>query len=194
MLDSIRNLVLSDLPLPSWLHEVFLGYGDPAGAHYKNLPNRIQKLDYRDTFLDWQHLVSLPGKIVDPGTDAGSSFGPPYTLEASDKTEEAKTEKPSKKRRRDAQPDLLSEVETLQVSTYKSPNRGPYPVDAPRLNAVRFTPAQIEAIMSGIQPGLTVIVGPPGTGKPMLPLKLSIISITTFRHRKLFSSHTAIRL
>jgi intron-binding protein aquarius len=33
------------------------------------------------------------------------------------------------------------------------------------LNHVRFTPAQIEAIISGTQPGLTVIVGPPGTGK-----------------------------
>ena len=30
---------------------------------------------------------------------------------------------------------------------------------------VRFTPKQIEAIISGTQPGLTVIVGPPGTGK-----------------------------
>jgi intron-binding protein aquarius len=30
---------------------------------------------------------------------------------------------------------------------------------------VRFTPAQVEAIASGTQPGLTVIVGPPGTGK-----------------------------
>ena len=36
---------------------------------------------------------------------------------------------------------------------------------APRSNRVRFTPAQVEAIMSGTQPGLTVIVGPPGTGK-----------------------------
>lgn len=166
ILESIRNLVLSDTPLPSWFHEVFLGYGDPAGANYKNLPNRIKRLDYRDTFLDWQHLVgSLPGKIVDPGADVGGSFGPPYVLEMADKSEEAENAKPSKKRRRDAQPALLSEVETLKVSTYKPENSGPYPMDMPRLNSIRFTPAQIEAIMSGTQPGLTVIVGPPGTGK-----------------------------
>lgn len=30
---------------------------------------------------------------------------------------------------------------------------------------IRFTPTQIEAIYSGMQPGLTVVVGPPGTGK-----------------------------
>lgn len=30
---------------------------------------------------------------------------------------------------------------------------------------VPFTPTQVEAIRSGMQPGLTVVVGPPGTGK-----------------------------
>ena len=33
-----------------------------------------------------------------------------------------------------------------------------------RQNTVRFTPMQLEAIHSGINPGLTLIVGPPGTG------------------------------
>ena len=28
-----------------------------------------------------------------------------------------------------------------------------------------FTPTQLEAIRSGMQPGLTLVVGPPGTGK-----------------------------
>ncbi|PNP50273.1 hypothetical protein THARTR1_08981 [Trichoderma harzianum] len=166
VLEAIRTLVLSEMPLPTWLHEVFLGYGDPAGAHYKNLPNRLKTIDYRDTFLGWQHLVeSLPGKTVEPDDDVTGSFGPPYVLEAVDKTEEPQGGKPSKKRRRDAEPALLSEVETLKVSTYLPPNNGPYPIDAPKQNTVRFTPAQIEAIMSGSQPGLTVIVGPPGTGK-----------------------------
>lgn len=166
VLESLRNLVLSEMPLPSWLHEVFLGYGDPAGAHYKNLSNRLKTVDYRDTFLGWQHLVeSLPGKTVEPGDDVTSSFGPPYVLEAAGKTEEPQGGKLSKKRRRDAEPALIAEVETLKVSTYKPPNNGPYVTDAPRLNSVRFTAAQVEAIMSGSQPGLTVIVGPPGTGK-----------------------------
>ncbi|KAH7313312.1 P-loop containing nucleoside triphosphate hydrolase protein [Stachybotrys elegans] len=166
VLESIRHLVLSDMPLPTWLHEVFLGYGDPAGANFKHLSNRVKKLDYRDTFLDWQHLVeSLPGKIVEPDANVSGSFGPPYLLEAVDKPEEPQDTKSSKKRRRGVEPALSSEVETLKVSTYKPPNTGPYPLDAPRKNTVRFTPAQVEAIMSGSQPGLTVIVGPPGTGK-----------------------------
>jgi intron-binding protein aquarius len=53
----------------------------------------------------------------------------------------------------------------IQVSTYQPPNSGPYPSDVPKLNTIPFTPAQVEAIVSGTQPGLTIIVGPPGTGK-----------------------------
>ncbi|KAI1640241.1 P-loop containing nucleoside triphosphate hydrolase protein [Biscogniauxia mediterranea] len=166
VLESIRSLALSDVPLASWLHENFLGYGDPAGATYRHLPNRINKIDFRDTFLDWQHLVaSLPGKTIEPGDDVSGSFGPPYVLESIDKPPEELPTKLSKKRRRDTEPPLLAEVETYKVSTYKPPNLGPYPIDAPKLNTVRFTPAQIDAIISGTQPGLTVIVGPPGTGK-----------------------------
>ena len=32
-------------------------------------------------------------------------------------------------------------------------------------NAVPFTPTQVEAILSGMEAGLTLVVGPPGTGK-----------------------------
>lgn len=165
VLESIRSLTLSDVPVASWLHEVFLGYGDPAGASYKQLPTKVKAIDYRDTFLDWQHLIeSLPGKIIEPSDDASGSFGPPYVLESVENPAAAEP-KPSKKRRRDAEPALLTEVETLKVSTYKLPNMGPYPTDVPKRNTVRFTPAQIDAITSGSQPGLTIVVGPPGTGK-----------------------------
>ena len=53
----------------------------------------------------------------------------------------------------------------IRVKTYRPKNTGPYPVDVPKKNAVRFTPKQVEAISSGAQPGLSVVVGPPGTGK-----------------------------
>ena len=75
--------------------------------------------------------------------------------------------RPNKKRRRD-EPDGATAApapETLRVTTYTPENRGPYFEDAPRGNRVRFTPEQVEAVTSGTQPGLTVIVGPPGTGK-----------------------------
>ena len=37
--------------------------------------------------------------------------------------------------------------------------------EAKRQNAIKFTPTQVEAIKAGMQPGLTMVVGPPGTGK-----------------------------
>lgn len=166
ILESIRSLTLADIPIAPWLHEVFLGYGDPAGATYTHLSNQLKKIDYRDTFLDWQHLIeSLPGKTVEPSDDVNGSFGPPYVLQTTPKPTEPAPAKPSKKRRRDAEPTPQVQPDAVQVSTYKPPNTGPYPTDAPKLNTVRFTPAQVEAIISGTQPGLTVIVGPPGTGK-----------------------------
>lgn len=169
MLESIKQLALSDAPLPSWFEEVFLGIGDPASATYKRLPNRLKSVDYRDTFLDWQHLIeSLPGKTVEPDPTKEGIFPPPYVLE---ETESKAVPPPppakGKKRRRDQPdgPDPAPGAETFKVSTYKPPNAGPYPSDAPKTNAVRFTPTQIDAITCGTQPGLTVIVGPPGTGK-----------------------------
>ncbi|KAI9833142.1 MAG: hypothetical protein M1819_003764 [Sarea resinae] len=166
ILDSIQRLILSDVPMPSWLQEVFLGFGDPSSANYTRMPNALKRVDFRDTFLDWQHLSSsLPGKTVEPAEDAESSFGPPYVLEMPVDAPQQLPPKPSKKRRRGQPADNHPQHVSVKVSTYKPPNNGPYPTDAPKLNHVRFTPAQVEAIISGTQPGLTVIVGPPGTGK-----------------------------
>ncbi|OJJ95874.1 hypothetical protein ASPACDRAFT_47224 [Aspergillus aculeatus ATCC 16872] len=164
ILDTMQKLIVSDIALPSWIQDIFLGYGDPAGARYTELPNRLKSVDFRDTFLDWQHLIeSFPGRTIEPSTSETSSFGPPYVLEYVE--EPSQTPSAGTKRRRKDQSEKASGPKSLRVSTYKPPHPGPYPIDAPKLNTVRFTPAQVEAITSGTQPGLTVIVGPPGTGK-----------------------------
>ncbi|KAI9373951.1 P-loop containing nucleoside triphosphate hydrolase protein [Aspergillus egyptiacus] len=165
ILETIQRLIVSDITLPPWIQDIFLGYGDPAGARYTELPNRLRSVDFRDTFLDWQHLVqSFPGMNIEPSGDAASSFQPPYALEYIEDPPQP-PQGSSKKRRREQAVEGQAIPKSLRVSTYKPPNPGPYPVDAPKLNTVRFTPAQVEAIASGTQPGLTVIVGPPGTGK-----------------------------
>lgn len=161
ILSSILDLTQTDVPMPGWLQEVFLGYGEPTGAHYTNIPDRPEALDFRDTFLDWDHLVeSFPGKNIILKEGTPERCDPPYII----KKGIAPKPKPGKKRRR-GPAEQPAEDNTLEVSTYKLPNMGPYPIDQPRKNPVRFTPTQAEGIQSGTNPGLTVIVGPPGTGK-----------------------------
>lgn len=64
ILETIQSLALADVPIPAWLQEVFLGYGDPTSATYTRLANRLKAVDFRDTFVDWQHLVDcLPGEV-----------------------------------------------------------------------------------------------------------------------------------
>ena len=50
---------------------------------------------------------------------------------------------------------------TVLVKSY----RMRYLVESPKINKIEFTPAQVRAIQSGSSTGLTLIVGPPGTGK-----------------------------
>ncbi|EEH20512.2 hypothetical protein PABG_02743 [Paracoccidioides brasiliensis Pb03] len=166
ILETMRSLTVADTNLPSWLQDVFLGYGNPAGARYTELSNKVKSVDFRDTFLNWEHLVeSFPGRRIEPAGNKSSSFDPPYVLEMFEDTPKATTLNPSKKRRRDQVEVTENTSNSIRVSSYRPPNPGPYPVDAPKLNKIRFTPAQVEAVVSGTQPGLTIIVGPPGTGK-----------------------------
>lgn len=163
-LDTIKSLVASNTHLPRWFRDCFLGYGDPQSSIYSHLPNKIRSLDYRDTFLDWQHLEeSFPNQTLQPAPELGSSFSPPYVLQLFEQNDQMSVN--PKKRRREQMESSNFTTAPIKISSYKPLNTGPYPVDAPRINAIRFTPAQTQAITSGTQPGLSVIVGPPGTGK-----------------------------
>ncbi|KAI8818102.1 uncharacterized protein EV422DRAFT_602692 [Fimicolochytrium jonesii] len=177
VLGTIRDLMQSDLVVPDWLHNVFLGYGDRNSAHYTSIPQPVRTLDFQDTFLDWEHLSeSFPGKRLIRGPDGGEDISPPYVLTFPKSTFEAlsgeggsnvqATVSSGVKRKLDAVDDDLDEGDdAILVRTYTPVNNGPYPEDLPKKNAVRFTVTQVEAIHAGTSPGLTLVVGPPGTGK-----------------------------
>ncbi|CAG8690002.1 1367_t:CDS:10, partial [Gigaspora rosea] len=148
VLETIRDLMQSELVVPDWLHNIFLGYGLPGSAHYTMMPNLPKEIDFRDTFLNYEHLVeSFPEK----GYEA--PFPPPYVLQFPESSNANNSTDPKQ------------DENTIMVRTYSIPNMGPYPFNLPKKNTIRFTPAQVEAIKSGTNPGLTLIVGPPGTGK-----------------------------
>ncbi|CAF1146934.1 unnamed protein product [Adineta steineri] len=150
VLETIRDLMNTNAVVPDWLQDLILGYGDPASAHYTNMKNKIPTLDWNDTFLDVKHLrASFPDYKIRATEDDRSKHVPPFRLTFCDLR--TKGEHAGEK--------------LIILEPYKIPNRGPYPYNKPRQNTVRFTPTQIEGIKSGMQHGLTLIVGPPGTGK-----------------------------
>ncbi|KKY17486.1 putative dead helicase superfamily protein [Phaeomoniella chlamydospora] len=166
VLETMQRLTAAEARLPHWLQEVFLGYGDPTSAKWTQLDNKVPAMDFRDTFLDWAHLKeSFPERGVEVEGTQTNPLSPPFILHLIEASSSSMTLNPPKKRRRDQAEVTAPTSSSIKVTTYRPPNTGPYPMDAPKLNTVRYTPSQVEAIMSGTQPGLSVIVGPPGTGK-----------------------------
>jgi len=135
--------------VPDWLRDLLLGYGDPAAANYTKLKTSIPCLDFNDTFLSYEHLVA---SFPDHKVQLKDATGQPET-----------TPQPPFRLTFDELQD--GEAKKIQVQAYKRLNRGPYAKNQAKQNNIRFTPTQIETIKSGMQPGLTVVVGPPGTGK-----------------------------
>lgn len=56
ILETIRELMNTHCVVPDWLHDIFLGYGDPGAAHYSKMSTQIATQDWNDTFLDFDHL------------------------------------------------------------------------------------------------------------------------------------------
>ncbi|CAM8910515.1 unnamed protein product [Rhodiola kirilowii] len=164
ILESIRDLMNESCVVPEWLHNVFLGYGNPSAAQWTRMPDLLETVDFKDTFLNADHLrETFPDyEVCFTNSDGSENLHPepPFKINMSAILKQNTHGLPAKKKL-DADP----VKEKLIVEAYVPPDPGPYPQDQPRQNSVGFTPTQIEAIISGIQPGLTMVVGPPGTGK-----------------------------
>ncbi|XP_071832631.1 RNA helicase aquarius-like [Apostichopus japonicus] len=160
VLETIRDLMNNDCVVPDWLHDIILGYGDPGAAHYSKMEKTISCLDWNDTFLSINHLKSsFPGYTVRVTTSNPSEQKPPFRITFPEPSNTKKRKHDSKE-----EPTTAPKME-LVVEPHVIPNRGPYPYNQPKRNSILFTPTQIEAIKAGMQPGLTMVVGPPGTGK-----------------------------
>lgn len=112
--------------VPPWLHDILLGYGDPAAAHYSNMPNQERSLEFNDTFLDYEHLqVSFPDYELKCEAAEGSR-DPPYRLIFEDVAEQrdCDTEK--------MQTDQPALTKSIVVQPYKYEARGPYLSDKPK--------------------------------------------------------------
>ncbi|CAI5501808.1 unnamed protein product [Closterium sp. Naga37s-1] len=260
ILESIRDLMNEEASVPGWLHDLFLGYDDPAAASWRRMPAelapwRVEVVDFRDTFVDADHLKEcFPGykvRFVDADGFENPNPQPPFRVtipmpkvqeegrgvavggkkkgqekdgkgkgkgkkgvkgkkKGKGKGKEGGEEKGGEKQegeqmevdggekakggdggdeasqqgeqgdkggqgeqgeqggQGEQQQEGSKEEEGEGVVIAESvplPDPGPYPPRVQKKNHVRFTPTQVDAIISGVQPGLTMIVGPPGTGK-----------------------------
>lgn len=149
VLETIRGLINTKFVVPDWLRNLLIGFGDPADAHHSNLreSGQVATLDYFDTFLNYEHL-----------TDVFVKMKPDFTISNHSEMQDVIKKPPFRVK-------IDDDAKQLTVIPYKIPLRGPYPRTVPKTNSIRFTPAQVEAISSGLQVGLTMVVGPPGTGK-----------------------------
>lgn len=158
VLETIRELMNTECVVPEWLHDIVLGYGDPGQAHYTRMPNEIPTLDFNDTFLDMEHLrSSFPGYEIKVKTDDPRKLVRPFKLTFENVLRKQKLG--------DDAMDEDEQRKLIIVEPHVQPKRGPYLYNEPKKNTIAFTPTQVEAIRSGMQPGLTLVVGPPGTGK-----------------------------
>lgn len=150
-----------------------------------------ESIDYGDTFIDAQHVMeAFPQCNVVFESGLTELPPPPYRIttttgSCSSASEGAVVESATKKSRSKKASTATGACssfaagesngkETLVVKAYRRPNQGPYPEDAAPTNTVRFTPTQIEAIRSGTNPGLTMVVGPPGTGKTDVAVQIIV--------------------
>ncbi|CAB3396592.1 unnamed protein product [Caenorhabditis bovis] len=153
VLQTIRELLNTECVVPDWLTDVILGYGEPDSAHYSKLSSAVAELDFNDTFLSFDHVKnSFPNYNVVAADEDLSKMVPPFKLAFKDLDHRHDVEvKPN-----DSKTIIVTPLVRRKITPYEyTPNR----------NEVMFTPSQIEAIKSGMQPGLTMVVGPPGTGK-----------------------------
>ncbi|KAK9283494.1 hypothetical protein L1049_011740 [Liquidambar formosana] len=175
ILESIRDLMNETCIVPDWLHNVFLGYGNPSAAQWTNMPDLLDTVDFKDTFLDANHLRECFSDyqvcFINPDGTENLHPRPPFRIRLPRTLKGNTHALPGNKKSDIASVtnvnmvDAGSEKEKLIVEAYIPPDPGPYPQDQPKQNSVKFTPTQVGAISSGIQPGLTMVVGPPGTGK-----------------------------
>ncbi|XP_018395286.1 PREDICTED: intron-binding protein aquarius [Cyphomyrmex costatus] len=151
VLETIRELMNTECVVPDWLHDIILGYGDPGAACYSRMPDEIAMIDFNDTFLDIDHLrASFPQYEIKTNPEDEGNLVRPFQLTFEDVLAKHNND-PIKK--------------VITIKPHVPPSRGPYRANEPKKNQIPFTPTQVEAIRAGMQPGLTLVVGPPGTGK-----------------------------
>lgn len=176
VLESVRSLMtgVGSIPrvIPGWMQSILLGHGSPDQACFRSLslqkfaratagvPSPDTFFDFCDTFVNRAHILDslqhISEKVIIDGEETKGE-----TLGASSSDCNFRIR--------------IVDDKVAEAVSYAKP-KGSIG------NTIRFTPRQVEAIRAGLSPGLSLVVGPPGTGKVISPgscigshiLKLSV--------------------
>ncbi|KAG3119816.1 RNA helicase aquarius [Phytophthora idaei] len=170
-----RNANKEEL-LPAWLHDLFLGYGDPAAALYKSIyKTRAEK-----------QLVIPMGELLLDGDHALEAGGAENLVNADDETQEFNA--------KDAiAPFTYVEDVREGTSVIRAYHKKNLAAASPSITSpIRYTKAQVAAVRTGQCEGLTLVVGPPGTGKTdvAVQLVLNLYRTTPAREKILIVAHS----
>eukprot|EP00941_MAST-03F_sp_MAST-3F-sp1_P002237 g2237.t1 len=214
ILSTIRDLMNSESisqgnALPPWFKDIFLGYGNPNSATHlilnekkthnsthPALPSSIRYFDMRDTFLSLEHAISsfplfkneIYVKMNDLKFIKASSLQekekdrikPPFRVRFIHENSENSKEKKSVHCR-------------IELESYIPPSNGPYQDEQNlyKTNHIPFTVRQIEAIQRSLNPGLSLLVGPPGSGKTDVAVQIASLLYHNFpSQRTLLITHS----
>ncbi|KAK6532207.1 hypothetical protein TWF281_006401 [Arthrobotrys megalospora] len=159
VLSSIQCIIEDPMNyVPEWLHDTFLGCGDPSEACFPKLRPIPRRIDLGETLVNLEHLhETLPKILLGIQIPKLDELKTPFVL-----TELEKPPSPNGARTQDnfsQYPSYTVSSGTTHWSTSAIKERSSMD------RAVKYTTSQVHAILSGTNPGLSMIVGPPGTGK-----------------------------
>lgn len=170
--------------LPSWLHDLFLGYGDPSAVTFKTILKQRQQKKARvqllDLVADAEHVLETcfegaEKRLVDADDGktplaANDAVGPFTYVQ-----------------------DVLDEAQVVVEAHRKSAKHQP---SGSSDSAIRFDMAQVTAVRSGMCEGLTVVVGEPGEKRTdvAVQLALNLHRTTPSREKILVVAHSSSAL
>jgi intron-binding protein aquarius len=179
VLETIKELMNEGCVVPEWLHDILLGYGDPNATQIGlNSCDKLKtNFDIHDTLLDELHAFETLGNIFSIDLINSSNkkaIAYPFRFEIhgctslTDLVKNCRLDLLDQSLRinnSQIRNDISKNKFKITLMTCGHKSKAVYQKDKAPKNTTRFTIAQLQAIVTGLQLGLTIIVGPPGTGK-----------------------------
>jgi len=172
ILSTVKDLIIGngdgELELPEWLADIFLGFGQPDMASFnkmreffldpssdlKSMPNNKlvgfpQNIEFPDIFATYQDITNYDRAILDESNSENqdNEIKPPYFLN-------------------------LNDNGTIKAHSGYRDNAWAPNMFYNNDSRLSFDRKQIDAIIAGTFPGLTLVEGPPATGKTTVGVEI----------------------